>query len=130
MFATTSPSTLPGVGGAGGSGGMPAAMAAQQPAAAAAAAAAAASAPAVASTTTQKDTNQRHESFYATSESPKIVTTACFVPETTSRACVEAVRGALSKAVAESGGYCGCMILATDYNGSVRVYCKSAVFLS
>eukprot|EP00752_Nemacystus_decipiens_P006867 g6168.t1 len=114
VFATASPSTLPLAGG------MPAAMTPQQSAAAAP--------PAVAPT--QKDTNQRHESFYATSEAPKIVTTACFVPESTSRACVTAVRGGLSRAVAEKGGYCGCMILATDYNGSVRVYCKSAVLLS
>lgn len=103
----------------------------QQSAAAAAAGAGTATViapPAVAPT--QKDTNQRHESFHATFEAPKIVTTACFVPESTSRACVTAVRGGLSRAVAESGGYCGCMILATDYNGSVRVYCKSAVLLS
>lgn len=114
VFATASPSTLPLAGG------MPAAMSPQQSATAAP--------PAVAPT--QKDTNQRHESFYATSEAPKIVTTACFVPESTSRACVTAVRGGLSRTVAEKGGYCGCMILATDYNGSVRVYCKSAVLLS
>lgn len=115
MFATAAPSTLPLAGG------MPAAMTPQQSAAAAAP-------PAVAPT--QKDTNQRHESFSATFEPPKIVTTACFVPESTSRACVTAVRGGLSRAVADKGGYCGCMILATDYNGSVRVYCKSAVLLS
>lgn len=114
MSATASPSTLPLAGG------VPAAMTPQQSAAAAP--------PAVAPT--QKDTNQRHESFYATYEAPKIVTTACFVPESTSRACVTAVRGGLSRTVAEKGGYCGCMILATDYNGLVRVYCKSAVLLS
>lgn len=114
MFATASPSTLPLAGG------ISAGMTPHQSAAAAA--------PAVAPT--QKDTNQRHESFYATSEAPRIVTTASFVPESTSRACVAAVRGGLSRPVAEKGGYCGCMILATDYNGSVRVYCKSAVLLS
>ncbi|CAN0280632.1 unnamed protein product [Ectocarpus sp. 12 AP-2014] len=122
VVAGTSPSTLPGVGGGGVGGG------GRIPGVGASAAAATSPSPAVAPT--QKDTNTRHESFHATSEAPKIVTTACFVPESTSRACVQAVRGGLSGPVEESGGYGGCMILATDYNGCVRVYCKSAVLLS
>ncbi|CBN77979.1 conserved unknown protein [Ectocarpus siliculosus] len=120
VVAGTSPSTLPGVGGGGGGGRIPGVGAS----------AAAATSPSPAVAPTQKDTNTRHESFHATSEAPKIVTTACFVPESTSRACVRAVRGGLSGPVEESGGYGGCMILATDYNGCVRVYCKSAVLLS
>lgn len=80
--------------------------------------------------TTQKDTNRSYESFEASQGDPEIVTSACFVPESTSRACVSAIRGGLNKTVADSGGYCGCMILATDYEGSIRVYCKAPILLS
>lgn len=79
----------------------------------------------------QKATNRCYESFSATSaEPPCVLTTASFVPESTSRAFLKAVLGKLSEETAEAGGYCGCMILATDYHGVVRVYLKSALLLN
>ncbi|CAM9231802.1 unnamed protein product [Choristocarpus tenellus] len=77
-----------------------------------------------------KDTNRCHESFVATEGDPSIVTVAAFVPESAARACVIAVRGGLSKDVADVGGYLSCMILASDYEGKVRIFCKAPVLLS
>lgn len=57
------------------------------------------------------------------------MTQALFVPEVAARGCVMALRGKISKEVADAGGYCGCMILAVDYDGCIRVYCKSDVVL-
>lgn len=79
--------------------------------------------------TTQRNTSRCHESFEASGGDPKIVTQALFVPESTVRGCVTALRGRVSKEMAEAGGYCGSMILATDYEGHVRVYCKSSAVM-
>ncbi|CAN0438364.1 unnamed protein product [Discosporangium mesarthrocarpum] len=76
------------------------------------------------------DTNRSHESFVATEGDPGIVTVAAYVPETSTRACVRAVRGALSKEKVDAGGYLGCMVFTADYEGVVRVFSKAEVLLS